>query len=101
MYAVVNQLPIRPDADWQDIAEKFGKFAAATSRDYPKLKVAVVMKASPTEAIFLGVYEDQTTAEHVSANVAAPWFAEHIRPYLAGPAQRLVGEVISGEVAGG
>ena len=43
----------------------------------------------------------RATAEHVSANVAAPWFAENIRPYLAGPAQRSVGEVIAGELAGG
>src|SRR5690242_19287273 len=100
MYAVVNHLPIRPDADWEDIAAKFAKFSAATSKEYPKLKVAVVMKASETEAIFLGVYDDQATAEHVSANVASPWFAENIRPYLAGAAQRLVGEVISGVVVG-
>lgn len=101
MYAVVNHLPIRPDADWQDIRRKFGKFAEATRKDYPKLKVAVLLKPSETEAIFVGVYDDQATAEHVSANVAAPWFAENIRPYLAGAAQRSVGEVIAGEVAGG
>lgn len=100
MYAVVNRLPIRPDADWQDIAGKFGKFATETRKAYPKLKVAVLMKASEAEAIFVGVYEDQASAEHVSANVASPWFAENIRPYLAGPAQRSVGPVIGGEIAG-
>jgi len=101
MYAVVNHLPIKPDADWGDIATKFAKFSAATSREYPKLKVAVLMKTSETEAIFLGVYDDKATAEHVSANVATPWFAENIRPYLSGAAQRAVGEVISGVVVGG
>jgi hypothetical protein len=100
MYAVVNHLPLKPDADWQDIATRFAKFAAATRKEYPKLKVAVVLRASDTEAIFVGVYEDRATAEHVSSNVAAPWFAENIRPYLAAAAQRSVGEVIAGEIVG-
>jgi hypothetical protein len=101
MYTVVNHLPIKPDADWQDIAAKFAAFAAKTRKDYPKLKVAVLTRAGDEEAIFVGVYDDQATAELVSSNVAAPWFAENIRPYLAGAARRSVGTVIAGEIAGG
>ena len=96
MHAVVNHLPMKPDADWADIAAKFGKFAAETKKAFPKLKTAVVMRASDTEGIFMGVYEDRETAEHVSANVAGPWFAENIRKYLAGPANRSSGPVIAG-----
>jgi hypothetical protein len=32
--------------------------------------------------------------DEVSSKVAAPRFAEHMRPYLAGPASRSVGEVV-------
>lgn len=96
MYAVVNHLPIKLDADWQDIAAKFSAFAAATGKAFPQLKTAVLLRASDTEAIFMGVYLDKETMEHVSSNVAAPWFAENIRPYLAGPAMRSAGKVVSG-----
>ncbi len=96
MHAVVNHLPIRPDADWSDIAAKFAAFADGVRRDFPKMKTAVLMKAGTGEAIFIGVYEDRETAEHVSSNVAAPWFAQNIRPYLGGPAARSAGEVIAG-----
>lgn len=67
---------------------------------FPKLKTAVLTKAGDTEAIFTGVYDDRATAEHVSSDVAAPWFAENIRPYLAGPANRSAGEVIAGFTRG-
>jgi hypothetical protein len=98
MYAVVNHLPMKEDADWQAIAGRFERFASDIRRDYPKLKSAVLMRAGDREAIFMGVYEDQATAEHVSSNVAAPWFAENIRQFLAGPAQRSAGPVIGGSV---
>jgi hypothetical protein len=100
MYAVINHLPVRPDADWSAIAAKFAAFADSTGKAYPKLKTAVLTRVSDTEMIFSGVYEDRATAEHVSANVAAPWFAENIRQYLAGPANRSAGEVIAGFVRG-
>ncbi len=96
MHAVVNHLPIRPDADWTDIASKFDGFAASVKHDFPQMKTAVLLKVSDTEAIFVGVYADLETMQHVSTNVAAPWFAQNIRPYLAGPAARSAGEVIGG-----
>ncbi len=96
MHAVVNHLPLKPDADWQDITAKFAAFAAGVRKDYPAMKTAVLMRAAATEAIFMGVYDDQATAEHVSSNVAAPWFAANIRPYLAGPAARSAGSVVAG-----
>lgn len=96
MHAVVNHLPIRPDADWADIAAKFETFAAGVKRDFPQMKTAVLLRVSNTEAIFVGVYADLETMVHVSSNVAAPWFAANIRPYLGGPAARSAGEVIGG-----
>jgi hypothetical protein len=98
MHAVVNHLPIRPDADWDAIAAKFSAFAESTARSFPQLKTAVLTRAGESEAIFIGVYADRETAEHVSSQVAAPWFAENIRQYLAGPANRSSGPVIAGLV---
>jgi len=100
MHAVVNHLPIRPDADWPDITRKFAAFAEGVKRDFPAMKSGVLMRAGENEAIFIGVYDDTATAEHVSSKVAAPWFGENIRPYLAGPADRSSGEVIAGFARG-
>jgi len=98
MHAVVNHLPIRPDADWADIAGKFASFSADTRGRFPAMNTAVLIKVSDTEAVFVGIYDDPDTMRHVSSEVAAPWFAENIRPYLAGQAARSVGEVIAGSV---
>jgi hypothetical protein len=38
--------------------------------------------------------------KHVSSNVAAPWFADNIRPYLSGPVSRSAAAVIAGFVGG-
>jgi hypothetical protein len=96
MHTVVNHLPIKPDADWEEIARRFAAFADGVKARFPGMLVGVLNKASPTEAMFVGVYSDPATMQEVSANVAAPWFAENIRPYLAGPANRTAGEVVAG-----
>jgi hypothetical protein len=96
MHAVVNHLPIRPDADWGEITAKAGSFFTGTKAAYPKLRSAVLIRVGAGEAIFVGVYDDRSTMEYVSSEVAGPWFAEHIRPYLSGPVARSTGEVVAG-----
>jgi hypothetical protein len=98
MHAVINHLPIKADADWGDIAAKFDAFARDVRARFPAMNTAVLTKASETEAIFIGIYDDPQTMQEVSSNVAAPWFAENIRPYLAGQANRSSGIVIAGSV---
>ncbi len=98
MHAVVNRLPIKEDADWDEIGRRFQLFADETRASHPGLKSAVVIKLSQTEGVFVGVYADMATLQHVSANVAAPWFAENIRQYLSGPTVRSVGDVVGGVV---
>ncbi|HWA19027.1 MAG TPA: hypothetical protein VG757_08515 [Devosia sp.] len=98
MHAVVNHLPIRADADWAVIAERFEAFAKDVRAKFAAMNTAVLVRASDTEAIFVGVYDDPETAQHVSSNVAAPWFAENIRPFLSGQANRSSGPVIAGSV---
>lgn len=98
MHAVVNHLPIKPDADWAEIAAKFDAFARDVRARHAAMNTAVLTKVSDTEAIFIGIYDDPQTMQEVSSNVAAPWFAENIRPYLAGQANRSSGVVIAGSV---
>jgi hypothetical protein len=61
-----------------------------------KFLLAVLTKASDSDAILVGVCEDEATMKQVCSNVAAPWFAENIRPYLDPPVARSVVEVIVG-----
>ena len=96
MYAVVNHLPIRPGANWNELAAKFGAFEAATRQAHPDLLSANVIRASDTEAILVIVYRDRQSLDEISKSVAAPWFAENVRPYLSGPVSRSVGEIIAG-----
>jgi hypothetical protein len=96
MHAVVNHLPIRPDADWAEIAAKADAFFTTTRAAYPKLRSAILVRVGHGEAIFVGVYDDRSTMEHVSREIAAPWFAENIRPQLSGPVARSAGEIVAG-----
>lgn len=98
MHVVVNHLPIRPDADWSEIAAKFDAFAAGLRPQFPSVHSALVTRAGPAEAIVIVIYHDKETMDHVSSKVAAPWFAENIRPYLAAPVARSTSEVIAGFV---
>lgn len=96
MHFVVNHLPIRADADWAEMARRFGDFAAGLKVSRPGVTSALLLRAGEEEAIVIVGYADLATLKDVSSNVAAPWFAENIRPYLSGPAARSVGEVLAG-----
>jgi hypothetical protein len=45
------------------------------------------------------LFTSRAALDEVSRDVAAPWFAEHMRPHLAGPANRPIGEIIAGALA--
>jgi hypothetical protein len=96
VHAVVNHLPIKPGANWSELAAKFGAFDAATRRAHPELISTSVIRASDTEAILVAVYRDRQSLDEISKSVAAPWFAENVRPYLSGPVSRPVGEIVAG-----
>jgi hypothetical protein len=96
MHTVVNHLPIKPEADWAEMASKFDAFVGEVRAAFPTIRTAQLLKASDAEAIVVITYEDEPTMRHVSSSVAAPWFAEHIRPYLSAPVNRSVGEMIAG-----
>ena len=96
MHAVVNHLPIRADANWSELAARFDAFEAATRRAHPELLSTSLIRASDTEAILVIVYRDRQSLDEISKAVAAPWFAENVRPYLSGPVSRSVGEIIAG-----
>lgn len=48
------------------------------------------------EAIVVVTCADFATLQEFSLKIAAPWLAENIRPDLAGPVARSVGEMVAG-----
>ncbi len=96
MHTVVNHLPVRDDADWGGMAEKFTAFADMLKTSISGIRAAQLLRAGDTEAILVILFEDEATMKRVSSEVAAPWFAENFRPYLTGPPSRSVGEMIAG-----
>ena len=92
MNAVVNHLPIKDGADWRELAAKFTAFELATRQTHPDLMAPTLIRVSDNDAVPCIVYRDRQS-------VAAPWFAENVRPYLAGPVSGSVGEIIAGSGA--
>lgn len=96
MHAIVNHLPIKEGADWTEMAAKFETLATEMRAAHPEFKSAMVLKVDEHEAILVVTYTDRESLDRLSKEVAGPWFAENIRPYLAGPVSRSVGEVVAG-----
>ncbi len=94
MHAVINRLPIRPDADWNALAAKIDAFNASVT--HPEFRGLTLIRTGADEAIVLVLFESRAALDAVSRDIAAPWFAENIRPYLSGPASRSVGDVVAG-----
>jgi len=94
MYAVINHVPIKPDADRDAFAAKVAAFE--TEFGHPDFHSSLVVRVSDTEAVFVVLYANRAALEQISREIAAPWFAQHIRPYLAGPVTRSTGQVVAG-----
>jgi hypothetical protein len=96
MHVVVNHIPIKPGADWGEMCRLFNGFGAELRPGHPEILAMQIVKASEEEAILLISFSDEATMTDFSRNVAGPWFAENIRPFLAGPADRKTGAVVAG-----
>jgi hypothetical protein len=94
MQAIVTHLTLgKPldDAILRKIEADLGARARANA-DFVELRI---VRVSDTEAISLAFFRTREALDDFSSKVAGPWFAENVRPYLGGPVQRSVGEVIA------
>jgi len=94
MFAVLNHLEVRPGTDWQDLGKRFDGLCAAV--DDPDLIDASIVQVDDLHGFILVRYSSREAMENVSRAVAAPWFAENLRPHLAAPASRSVGRIVGG-----
>lgn len=64
--------------------------------EYPGLRGCTIVREADDAGILVVTFETREDLDNISKNVAASWFAEHIRPMLAGAVLRSVGKVIAG-----
>jgi hypothetical protein len=96
MHAVVNHLPIKPGTDWTALACEVEKFRASAAAHAGFRDMKFIRCHDKDEAIVLVFFDSRPVLEDLSSRLAGPWFAEHVRPHLAGPAARSTGEVLAG-----
>ena len=94
MYGLVNRLTLAKPLD-AEILRRMEDFLTRTRRENPGLVDARIISISDTVAIAVAFYTTREAPDDISSRVAAPWFAEHVRPYLAGPVDRQVGQVVA------
>jgi hypothetical protein len=58
-----------------------------------------MIRAGNDTAIFLILFASRAALDDISHNVAASWFAENVRPFLAGPVSRSVDEITAGTLS--
>jgi len=96
MHAVVNHLPLQKATDWDALAHTVGAFESQLRDQYPGFRGCTLIRVADDAGILVVTYDTGADLENISRNVAAPWFAEHVRPLLAGPVSRSVGEIVVG-----
>ena len=98
MYVVVNHLPLNETVNWLDLESKINEFQARLSKQRPEFRGVSLVKINDTCAILLVLFDNLEALNDISKNIAAPWFAEHVRHYLDGPVDRQVGEIVAGRM---
>ena len=96
MHAVINHLPLQKTTDWAALSQLVNSFEAMLHAQYPAFRGCTLIRAGEDAGILVVTFDTREALDDISRNVAAPWFAEHVRPQLAGAVSRSVGEVVAG-----
>ena len=94
MHAIVNTMklarPLPPELLLKIEQELIPRSRAVD----PGLLGLKIVQVTETDYVMLAFYSSREALDTISSKVAGPWFAENVRSYLAGPVNRLVGEVV-------
>jgi hypothetical protein len=96
MHAVINHLPLQKTVDWTALARAFEVFETTLRGQYSAFRGCTLIRVGDDAGILVVTFDSREALDDISRNVAAPWFAEHVRPLLAGAVSRSVGEVVIG-----
>lgn len=98
MHIVVNRFRLREDVDWPFLQSEVDRLHARVSLEREDFRGVSLVRVGDTEAIFVVLFETRAALDDISRNIAAPWFAQHVSPILAGPVDRQAGEVVAGSL---
>ena len=96
MHVVVNRFTLQPSVDWMALTSELDQFQEEVSGANPAFRGASLVRVDDADAILLVFFDTREALDDISRNIAAPWFAEHVRPHLAGAVDRQVGEIVAG-----
>ena len=96
MHIVVNRFSLTENVDWTILESKVNQLQAQVAGERADFHGVSLVRIGQTEAILLVLFETREALDDISKNIAAPWFTEHVKPYLAGPVDRQVGEIVAG-----
>jgi hypothetical protein len=92
MHVIVNKLTLGKPIDAELLRKVEDDFCPLVRKVQGFVDLQLV-SVSDSEAIVLAFFATREALDEVSSTIAGPWFAANVRPYLAGPVQRSVGEV--------
>jgi len=95
MFTIVTKLKLAKPLDAEILRRIEQEFFACAKEHNPGFLGAQVVSVSETESISIAFFETREALDDVSSKIAGPWFAENVRPYLGGPVERSVGEVVA------
>jgi hypothetical protein len=96
MHAVINHLPLQKTTDWAELARSFTAFEERVRAQHSAFRGVTLIRVGDDHGILVVTFDTREALDDISKNVAAPWFAEHVRPLLTGAVSRSVGEVVTG-----
>lgn len=91
MHVVVNHYHLNVPVD--QISPKFEQ-AIPIIANMPGFQAAYLLKNADDRATLLLFWDSEADAESANQKMGPTWFATNVAPYLAGPQDRSVGEVI-------
>lgn len=98
MDAVINSFTLKEGTDWPTLAAQVDEFQQRLAGERPEFRGVSLVRVSDTQAILVVLFDDRKSLDDISRDIAVPWFAEHVRPHLAGPVNRQVGEIVAGRL---
>ncbi len=98
MHIVVNHFTLQESVNWSALEEKVDQFQAHMASERSDFRGVSLARVNDAKAIFLVLFDSREALDDISKHLAAPWFAEHVRPYLDGPVDRQVGEIVAGHM---
>jgi len=74
------------------------QFQTRLAKEHAAYRSLSLVRVSDGKAIFIVFFDNRNALDDISKNIAAPWFAEYVRPHLAGPVDRAVGHIVAGSM---